>query len=224
MGDRSSVSSTSSSLQVCETFVSLCGETTFQGLPAFFVRTSGCNLRCRWCDTAYAWEPGESRTVASLLNEAKATHRCLAVITGGEPLLQPAINDLIAGFAERDWVVLIETNGTLPIAGLDPRARRIVDVKPPSAKAGVGFLTANLDDLRITDELKFVVADRVDFQTAIEFVEEYGLIGRCPLLVSPAAGETEPAEVAEWLLETGAPFRLQLQLHKILWGDDARGR
>jgi 7-carboxy-7-deazaguanine synthase len=211
-------------LEVCETFVSLCGETSWQGLPAFFVRTSGCNLRCPWCDTTYAWEPGTRRAVASVVDEAESSGLKLAVITGGEPLLQAETNTLFSALADHDWTVLVETNGTLPITGLNPRARRIVDVKPTSARAAAPFLLANLDDLRTTDELKFVIANKFDFDEAVEFIRRYQLVGRCGLLVSPVHIEVNPRAVAEWILLSRLPLRLQLQLHKILWGPDARGR
>jgi len=223
-GDRSSASSTSDTLEVCETFVSLCGETLWQGLPAFFVRVGGCNLRCKWCDTAYAWQPGKAQSTDSLLEEALRTRLALAVITGGEPLLQSGSLTLASALAAQGWIVLIETNGTLPIVEIDERVSYIVDVKPPSAAASVPFLTANLERLRSVDELKFVVTDRADFDHAVRFVEDHALVGRCGLLISPAHGSIEPSLVADWIIALGAPLRLQLQLHKILWGPDARGR
>jgi 7-carboxy-7-deazaguanine synthase len=215
----------SDSIVVCETFVSLCGETTRQGLPAWFVRLGGCHLRCVWCDTQYAWSEGERRPIAALLIEARRSATPIAVVTGGEPLEQTETPELIAGLCDLDLTVLVETNGTQAVAGLDPRAVRILDVKPPSARVDAPFLLENLAALRTTDELKFVIADREDFDFAQAFVEEHDLAGKCHLLLSPAQDRLEPALLADWLLD--APrrvFRLQLQLHKQLWGPAARGR
>jgi len=222
--DQSSALSISDSLQICETFVSLCGESTFQGRPAFFVRASGCNLRCTWCDTDYAWTEGAPREIESIVAEAGASRINLVVVTGGEPLLQSEIHLLINRLISRGLTVLLETNGTLPIGDVHPNVRRIVDVKMPSAKASKPFLMANLDALAPHDELKFVVAHREDFEAASKFVRINHLAGRCELLLSPASGRIEPHQVAEWLLSGDQPFRLQVQLHKILWGADARGR
>lgn len=221
---RSSALYTSKLITVCETFVSICGESTRQGLAAFFVRVAGCNLRCTWCDTTYAWEGGEERTVDSLLTEADETNLGLVVITGGEPLLQRSVNTLIAGLAGAGWTVLVETNGTQPLAEWDRRAHYIIDVKMPSAQASEPFLLDNLATLRKTDELKFVVIDRDDFDAAVAFVDEHHLDGRCPLLLSPVHGRLDPVVAAEWIVKENLPFRLQMQLHKILWGADVKGR
>ncbi|MDP8222336.1 MAG: radical SAM protein [Candidatus Lernaella stagnicola] len=221
---RSSASSISNTLRVCETFLSLSGESTRQGRPAWFIRLGGCNLRCAWCDTSYAWAEGEPRRISELADEAAASGAELAVVTGGEPLLQRGVNLLISALDERGLTILVETNGTQFLGDLDPVAIRIVDVKPPSAEAGEPFLMRNLDHVRSQDELKFPVADRQDFDFALDFVTRHRLGERCALLLSPVAGRVDPAEVAEWMLEAGAGFRLQLQLHKILWGEDVKGR
>ncbi len=213
-----------SKLLICETFAGISGESTRQGLPAFFIRLTGCNLRCAWCDTAYAWDGGEERTIAQLLDETRAAGLPLVVVTGGEPLAQPDINLLLQMLADDGRTVLLETNGTLSIEKVDARVRRIVDVKPPSAHAETPFLAENLRFLQTTDELKFVVADRADFDFAVNFIEKNDLADRCPLLLSPVAGRLNPAEAADWILAAGLPLRLQLQLHKILWGNDVKGR
>ena len=216
--------SASDTLRVCETFRSLAGETTRQGLPAWFIRLTGCNLRCLWCDSGYAWEEGEARSIASLLAEADAQDTDLVVVTGGEPLTQPLSGDLIVALAERGKTVLVETNGTLPLASLDPRAVRIVDVKPPSARVEKTFLIANLNQIRPTDELKFLVADRPDFDFAVDFIRANRLAGRCPLLLSPVFGRLDPTMLADWVLASRLPLRLQLQLHKVLWNPQDRRR
>jgi 7-carboxy-7-deazaguanine synthase len=221
---RSSASSISDFVTVGETFVSLCGESTRQGLPAWFARLSGCNLRCAWCDTPYAWDEGERRSIKALVKAAKRSGAKLAVVTGGEPLLQANAGRLISALADAGLTVLVETNGVVPLAGFDRRAHYIVDVKPPSAKAGIPFLVANLRQLRPQDELKFLVADRRDFRFAVDFVKRHRLDGRCPLLISPVFGRIDPKQLAEWVLSAPVAFRLQLQLHKLLWGPDARGK
>jgi len=221
---RSTPSSISDSLRVCETFVSLSGETTRQGLRAWFVRLSGCNLRCAWCDTAYAWEGGEDRALDDLLAEAGAAPTDLAIVTGGEPLLQSGVNDLIAGLLTLGRTVLVETNGTKPMGGLPAGAVRIIDVKPPSAKANEPFLLDNLRELRAGDELKFVVADREDFLFAENFVLQNGIQGHPHLLVMPVWGSLTGAQLAEWTLNSPVRFRQQCQLHKILWGEQSAGR
>jgi len=220
----SSASSISKRLLICETFASLCGESTRQGLPAFFIRLTGCNLRCAWCDTAYAWDGGEERTIAQLLAEVRAADLPLVVVSGGEPLAQPDSAILLKALADDGRTVLLETNGTLSIENVDVRVRRIVDVKPPSAGAEAPFLFENLRFLQPTDELKFVVADRADFDFAADFINGNRLADRCPLLLSPVAGRLNPVEAAEWILAAGLPLRLQLQLHKILWGNAVKGR
>lgn len=221
---RSIPSSTSDTLRVCETFVSLSGETTRQGLPAWFVRLTGCNLRCAWCDTAYAWKEGSDRTIDSLVAEAASAAIDLAIVTGGEPLLQPGVNKLIAELLALNHTVLVETNGTMPIAGLPKGAVRIIDVKPPSAKANEPFLLENLRNLRPSDELKFVVADLEDFLHAEHFVSANGLKEHPHLLVMPVWGNLDDAKLAQWILDSPIRFRQQCQLHKILWGEKTRGR
>lgn len=224
MTDLSSASSISDTLRVCERFVSLSGESTRQGEAAWFVRLGGCNLRCVWCDTAYAWEEGEAVAIDALVDEAVASGAKLAIVTGGEPLLQAAVNALVARLADRGFTAMVETNGTHDVRNLDPRAIRVIDVKPPSAEAAEPFFLENLTDLRPSDELKFVVGDRADFDFAVDFVARHGLVGRCPLLISPLHGAVDPAEVAQWILDAGLGLRLQLQLHKMLWGEHTQGR
>ncbi|MBM4286424.1 MAG: radical SAM protein [Deltaproteobacteria bacterium] len=210
-------------LLVCETFWSLLGESTRAGLPAFFIRLAGCNLRCRYCDTPYAWEGGEERSVVSLLAAAGARPVRRVLVTGGEPLLQPQVHPLLEGLLAAGCTVLLETNGSLPIAGLDPRVHRIVDVKCPASGMAERCHWENLEALTPRDEVKFVVADREDFRYALEVVRTYQLLGRAPVLISPVFGELDPREAAAWIMESGLNLRLNLQLHKYLWGPAARG-
>jgi len=211
-------------LQVCETFSSLMGESTRAGLPAFFIRLSGCNLRCRYCDTTYAYEGGRELEVADLLQAAAASPTRLVLVTGGEPLLQEETLHLLVALADSGWEVCLETNGSRPIAPVDIRAHRILDLKcPGSGMAGENYWP-NLEVLTPRDEVKFVVSDRRDFLWALEVISDHALCGRLPLLISPVSGLVPAPEAAAWILESRLPLRLNLQLHKYLWGPEARGK
>jgi 7-carboxy-7-deazaguanine synthase len=211
-------------LKVCETFYSLMGESTRVGLPAFFIRLSGCNLRCRYCDTTYAYEGGQEVAVAALLEAAGEFPTRLALVTGGEPLLQEDTLTLLSGLVAAGFEVCLETNGSRPIDRVDSRVHRILDLKcPGSGMAGENYW-ANLEVLTLGDEVKFVVCDREDFIWALEVIRQYGLSGRLPLLISPGFGQAPAQEVAAWILESRLPLRLNVQLHKYLWGAEARGK
>ncbi|OGP69141.1 MAG: 7-carboxy-7-deazaguanine synthase [Deltaproteobacteria bacterium RBG_13_60_28] len=210
-------------LKVCETFYSLLGESTFAGLPAFFIRLTGCNLRCRYCDTAYAYEGGKERATAELVQAAVSRPAPRVLVTGGEPLLQAETPTLLAGLADAGLTVLLETNGSLPIKGVDARVRRILDVKCPGSGMHSHNLWENLEQLRPGDEVKFVVTDAADFAWALEVIRRHNLAGRVPLLISPVFGAVPPQEAAAWILESGLPLRLNLQLHKYIWGPETRG-
>ena len=210
-------------LTVCKTFTSLLGETTLAGLPAFFIRLSGCNLRCRYCDTTHAYEGGEVRQVESLVQAARNSVSRLVLVTGGEPLLQEGSRTLLHELLSVGLEVLLETNGSLPLRGVDTRVRRIVDVKcPGSGMSGHNFW-ANLEILTPHDEVKFVICDKEDFTWAVSVAERYRLPERLPVLISPAFGALSLPEVAAWILQSGHPLRLNLQLHKYIWGSEARG-
>ena len=206
-------------LRVTEIFHSIQGESTFAGRPCVFVRLTGCQMRCRWCDTEYAFHGGAWRSRAEVLDAVAAFECPLVEVTGGEPLLQPGTPSLLAALCDRGHEVLLETGGGLDIGGLDPRVRRIVDVKCPGSGEAANNRWENLDLLRPTDEVKLVVADEADYLWARRIVEEHRLARRCPVLVSPVAGELEPRRLAEWILRDRLPVRLQIQVHKVLWGD-----
>ena len=211
-------------LKVCETFYSLMGESTRAGLPAWFIRLSGCNLRCRYCDTSYAYAEGREVAVADLLQASGDLPGRLVLVTGGEPLLQEETPALLSGLAEAGCEVCLETNGSRPIDRVDGRVHRILDLKcPGSGMAGENYWP-NLEWLTPRDEVKFVVADRQDFLWAVGVIQEYGLSGRLPLLISPVFGQAPAQEAAAWILESRLPLRLNLQLHKYLWGPEARGK
>lgn len=210
-------------LQICETFSSILGESTLAGLPAFFLRLTGCNLRCHYCDTTYAYEGGVEMTAAELLAAARSHPARRVLVTGGEPLLQAETLPLLASLADAGLEVLLETNGSVPIRDVDARVRRILDLKCPGSGMESHNLWDNLQYLHAGDEVKLVIRDRGDFAWAVAVIQRHGLAGRVPLLISPVFGEVPPQDAAAWILESGLPLRLNLQLHKYIWGPEVRG-
>ena len=213
-------------LVVNEIFRSIQGEGARAGRVCAFVRLTGCNLRCRWCDTPYAYDEGGQVPVESLLEKVAALRCRLVMLTGGEPLLQPATPALLARLCDAGYEVLLETNGSLDVSGVDARVVRCVDIKCPGSGEAGSFLWSNLDALRPGDEIKLVLADREDYDYARRVVREHDLTARCTVLMVPAAGLLPPVKLAEWIL--GEPdalggVRLGLQLHKIIWPDVRRG-
>ena len=211
-------------LTVTEIFRSIQGESAWAGWPCVFVRLAGCNLRCRYCDTAYAYAGGTPRSVSGILADVAAFGPGLVEVTGGEPLLQPETPQLLEQLCNSRPVVLLETNGSLALPAGPRPYHTIMDLKCPSSGESARMEFANLRRLRPGDNLKFVVADRTDFDWACaRFREaEFDPCAVTPL-VSPVAGAADPAELAEWILESGLPLRLQLQLHRVLWPDTDRG-
>lgn len=209
----------SKSLLVCELFKSIQGESTFAGCVCGFIRLSGCNLSCSYCDTAYAASGGTLRTIDELVAAATAFDCSIIEITGGEPLMQSSTPDLAAALIKKGKTVLVETNGSFDIGVLPDACVKIVDVKCPSSGEAGSFLVRNLAHLSPHDEIKFVIGSREDFDWAVSFVREHALEHQFTLLFSPLAQAQNPAGLAAWILESGLPLRLQLQLHKIIWGD-----
>lgn len=205
-------------LVVHEIFRSIQGESTRAGLPCVFVRLTGCDLRCTYCDTEYAFYEGTARTLSDILAEVERHPLEMVEITGGEPLLQENAHDLMRVLADRGKKVLLETSGAHDISSCDPRVIRIVDVKCPSSGEADRNLWANLENLRKTDEVKFVIGDRADFDWAVGIVRRHGLKDKCPVLFSAVWDRLPLATLAEWIRDSGEPVRLQPQLHKILWG------
>lgn len=210
-------------LVVHEIYRSLQGESTFVGLPCVFVRLTACLLRCGYCDTPHAFQQGETLSVAEVFDRAMALGDRLVELTGGEPLLQREVYPLMTRLADAGRTVLLETSGAVDIAAVDPRVHIILDLKTPGSGEVAANVWANLDLLRPKDEVKFVVCDRADFDWSVAQVRAHKLIDRCPVLFSPVFGRVGPADLAAWVLETGLPVRLQVQLHKTLWGPNARG-
>lgn len=210
-------------LRVSEIFASLQGESTTVGVPTVFVRLTGCPLRCRWCDTTYAFRGGERLTIDEILARVSNLGLPEVCVTGGEPLAQAACRDLLTALADAGHRVSLETSGALSIAGLDPRVRCVMDLKAPGSGEADKNLWDNLDHLRPHDEVKFVLAGRADYDWAKDVLERHGLARRATVLFSPVAGELAPSTLADWIVADRLPVRFQLQLHKILWGD-ARGK
>ena len=211
-------------LTVNEIFYSIQGESTFAGRPCVFVRLTGCDLRCRWCDTAYAFHEGGPTTLDEV-HAAVESYGCpLVEITGGEPLLQPDVYPLMRRLLEAGKTVLLETGGHVDISDVPAAVVKVVDVKCPGSGEASRNDWANLDRLARHDEVKFVIRDRTDYEFAREAVERHGIAGRCAcVLFSPVHGVLEPVELAGWLLSDRVPARVQVQLHKYIWGPEARG-
>jgi 7-carboxy-7-deazaguanine synthase len=212
-------------LRVTELFHSIQGESTWAGLPCVFIRLTGCNLRCNWCDTAYAFSGGTMMDLDSILSSVAAYRTPLVEITGGEPLTQPACPALAESLLDAGHTVLLETGGSLPINTLPDEVIRIMDLKCPGSGECKKNHWPNIGYLRHDrDEVKFVIADRADYEWARQTIETHCLETRCrALLFSPVTGSLEPAHLAQWILEDRLPVRLQIQLHKILWPGQNRG-
>lgn len=206
-------------LRITETFASLQGEGDATGWPTFFIRLTGCPLRCRYCDTTYAFQGGEWREVSALVAAATAAGLRHVCVTGGEPLAQPDCLSLLTALCDAGFEVSLETSGALDANAVDRRVARVIDVKTPGSGEAAANLPANLAALRPRDQLKFVICDRIDYEWSREFVRERRLGERCQVLFSPSYGQLPPRELAEWILADRLPVRLQIQLHKLLWGD-----
>jgi len=216
----------SRTLVVSEIYRTLQGEGTRAGRRCSIVRLTGCNLRCAWCDTTYAYQGGREMSADQVLAEVSRLGCRLVLVTGGEPLVQPATPALLGRLCDAGHEVLLETNGSLDITPVDERVGRCVDVKCPGSGQAKSSLRANLADLRAGDEVKFVLADRDDYDYARHVIDGHGLTDRCPVILTPVAGMLTASELAEWMLaDAGLPpaVRLGLQLHKIVWPGRDRG-
>ena len=211
------------SLVIHEIYRSLQGESVYAGLPCVFVRLTACHLRCGYCDTPHAFQWGETLLMDEVLARALALGDRLVEVTGGEPLLQPEALPLMTRLADAGRTVLLETSGAIDVAPVDPRVHIILDVKTPGSGESAANLDVNLVRLKPTDEVKYVICDRADFDWSIAHALRHRLTDRVALLISPAHGMVDPADLAAWTLESRLPLRLQLPLHKRLWGPDARG-
>jgi 7-carboxy-7-deazaguanine synthase len=211
-------------LRVNEIFFSIQGESTWAGCPCVFVRLTGCNLRCHWCDTAYAFYEGRHRAVGDIVEQVRAYECNLVEVTGGEPLLQKGVHRLFELLLDSGFTVLVETSGERDVRTVDSRVIKIVDLKCPSSGECGRNRISNLHYLSTHDEVKFVIADRCDFEWACEIINHYQLSGRLrAVLMSPVFGTLQPADLANWILTERQPVRMQLQMHKHIWPPDRRG-
>jgi 7-carboxy-7-deazaguanine synthase len=211
-------------LTVYEIYASVQGESTHVGRPCVFVRLAACNLRCHWCDTPYAFTGGTKMSLDEIVSDV-ARRRCpLVEITGGEPLLQPGVHDLMARLVHDGYEVLLETGGHMPIDDVPDEVITILDVKCPGSGEAAAMHWPNLDQLSARDEVKFVIQDRADYDYARDVVRRFCLAGRVgAVLFSPVHGVQDPAELARWILEDHVPARLQIQAHKYIWTPETRG-
>jgi 7-carboxy-7-deazaguanine synthase len=211
-------------LRVNEIFFSIQGESTWAGCPCVFVRLTGCNLRCSWCDTEYAFYEGRHLLVGDILDRVRSYGCGLVEVTGGEPLLQQPVHSLFHALLDSKFTVLLETSGERDVSTVDPRVIKIVDIKCPASGENARVRWRNLEYLSSRDEVKFVIADRCDFEWAQEIIRSHRLAERVnAILMSPVFRQLEPVTLASWILEAGLPVRMQLQMHKHIWPPDTRG-
>lgn len=214
----------SATLKINEIYQSIQGESTWAGLPCIFIRLTGCDLRCTYCDTGYAFFEGKKRAVDEILAEVLAIDCPLVEVTGGEPLLQKNVRPLMASLSDAGKTVLIETSGAHDISGIDPRVHRIMDLKCPDSGECARNRIENIPLLTMRDEVKFVIGSRGDYEWTRDQVREHGLASRCAaVLLSPVFGRIEPREIVDWMLADRLQARFQLQMHKMIWEPRARG-
>lgn len=208
-----------SRLRLTEIFFSLQGETRTVGLPTVFIRLTGCPLRCGYCDTAYAFQGGQWFELADILKEVAQYQAKYVTVTGGEPLAQKSCLTLLTALCDAGYIVSLETSGALDISEVDPRVVKVVDIKTPGSKEVNKNHLANVDYLLPQDQVKFVICNREDYDWAKEMMARFRLTDKCEVLLSPSYTEQPAKELAEWILQDRLAVRMQIQLHKYLWGD-----
>jgi 7-carboxy-7-deazaguanine synthase len=209
-----------SRLKITETFVSIQGEADAVGWPTLFIRLTGCPLRCVYCDTQYSFYGGEWQEIDALVERARESGVRHVCVTGGEPLAQKACLELLTRLCDEGFAVSLETSGALDVAGVDPRVSRVVDLKTPGSGEVARNKLANLDVLEARDQLKFVLCSRADYEWARDLLRERSQPVAAQVLFSPVWGEVAPRDLAEWILADRLDVRLQVQLHKLLWGNE----
>ncbi len=211
-------------LSVNEIFYSIQGESTFAGKPCVFVRLAGCDLRCSWCDTAYAFNEGHKMSIEDVLRQVDKYDVPLVEVTGGEPLLQDEVYPLMDRLLETGRTVLLETGGQVDVSRVPGAVIKVLDVKCPASGESMKVEWGNIDRLGSRDQVKFVIQDRGDYEFARDTLVRHALDRRCAaVLFSPVHGVLNPRELSEWILQDRLPVRLQLQLHKHIWGANVRG-
>jgi 7-carboxy-7-deazaguanine synthase len=210
-------------LKINEIFYSIQGESSWSGFPTVFIRTSGCHLRCTYCDTTYAYNEGDFRSLNDILNEISSFAAEYVCVTGGEPLLQPAVFDLLTALCDQNYKVSLETSGDKDCVKVDPRVKKIIDVKTPDSGEPNSFAQANLAFADKLSEFKFVICSETDFYWAENFARQHQLFSASNVLYSPSFGQVEEKWLAEKILSQKSQARLQLQLHKYIWSPQVRG-
>lgn len=206
-------------LRITEIFFSLQGETRTVGLPTVFVRLTGCPLRCQYCDTAYAFQGGTWYEIDAILAEVKKYNSYYVTVTGGEPLAQKACLTLLKRLCDEGYEVSLETSGALDVSQVDPRVVKVVDIKTPGSNEDEKNRLENIPHLLPHDQIKFVICDQTDYEWAKQVMEQYHLTDICQILFSPSYQQINPGDLANWILRDQLSVRLQIQLHKYLWGD-----
>ena len=206
--------------RVTEIFYSLQGETRTVGLPTVFVRLTGCPLRCTFCDTAYAFHGGEKMAISDIVDEVKTYQPRYVTVTGGEPLAQKSCFPLLTALCDLGVEVSLETCGAMDISEVDPRVICVIDLKTPGSGEEAKNRYDNIALLKQTDQLKFVICNRDDYDWAVEKLQEYDLVAKCDVLFSPIHGLLNPADLADWVVADNLAVRMQIQMHKYLWNDE----
>ena len=210
-------------LKVNEIYKSIQGESTFSGLPCIFIRLTFCNLRCSYCDTEYAFHEGTDMQISNIIKKVNELNCNLVEVTGGEPLVQDACIDLLESLISNGNKILIETGGALTIEKIPTQVTIILDIKCPSSDMCDKNLWSNIDLIKKTDEIKFVIGDKKDYEWSKNIIKEYNLLNKCKVLFSPVYNKIESKEMVEWILEDNLNVRFQTQLHKSIWPHDTKG-
>jgi len=211
------------SLKINEIYYSIQGESTHSGRPCVFIRLTYCNLRCSYCDTEHAFFEGNDMMLSEIIERVKSFDCQLVEVTGGEPLIQKNVIPLMQILCEAGYEVLLETAGHMDISEIDPRVKRIMDIKCPSSGESEKIIWENIELLKSDDEVKFVVGSQDDLKFAKEIIEKYKLDSLCSVIISPIFGKLDYQKIADWILQNHLPVRMQIQLHKVIWDPTTRG-
>jgi 7-carboxy-7-deazaguanine synthase len=210
-------------MKVCEIFTSIQGESSYVGVPCTFIRMTGCNLRCSYCDTTYAYYEGRELSIEEILGQVKRAGINLVEITGGEPLLQREVYPIIKRLIKDGYKVLLETNGSLSIKNVDKKALIILDMKTPGSGMSDKMDLSNIEIVKHTDEIKFVITSRTDYEWSKRLIDRHRLIDKCHILLSPAYGILPPEKLAQWVIKDKVQARINPQIHKYIFSPDRRG-